>query len=101
MANPEIPFIYLDDKVAAKLRVGESKVIQVRPGKYRFSVREPFLFMPGYESGSFTHEFRAGETYYVRYSKNFGGVSGTANSPAVVGNTKFGLTTKENYELLQ
>lgn len=101
ISDPEAPFIYLDGKVAAKLRVGQSKTIQVHPGTYKLSVREPILFMPSYESGSFEYEFKAGEIYYVRYSKDFSGVYSTTNSPVVTGSSTFQLTTKENYDLKQ
>lgn len=39
--NPELPYIYIADKVAAKLGTGEFNVIKVLLGKHRLSVRQP------------------------------------------------------------
>jgi len=96
--NPELPYIYIADKVAAKLGTGEFKVIKVLPGKHRLSVRQPIMFMPGTESDSFEYDFKAGETYYVRYSMEFGGAAPVENTISVYGSSNFGLTNRENYE---
>lgn len=96
--NPELPFIYIDEAVAAKLSVGAYKTVKVPPGKHRLSVRQSILFMPGSESDSFEHVFEPGQTYYLRYSMDFGGAVPIGNSVSVYGSSRFGLTSKENFE---
>lgn len=96
--NPELPYIYIGDKVAAKLGTGESKVVKVLPGKHRLSIRQPIMFMPGTESDSFEYDFKTGESYYVRYSMEFGGATPVGNTISIYGSSNFGLTNKENYE---
>lgn len=97
--NPELPFIYIGEKVAAKLKTGAYKIIKVVPGKHRLSVRQPIAFMPGNESDSFEHEFEAGNAYYIRYSMEFDGAAAIGSSVSVYGSSNFGITNKESFEL--
>ena len=96
--NPEKPFIYLDDKMVAKLGTGMAKVIRIRAGQHKMSVRQPILFMPSFESDSFEYYFEAGKDYYIRYSMEFAGGTVVGNIVSIHGSSSFALTTKENYE---
>lgn len=95
--NPEQPYIYLNDKVIAKLGTGESETIKISPGLYRLSVRQPVLFMPGNESDSFEHEFIAGETYYLRYHYGIRDAAYVAGTAVITGTSSFHLTSEENF----
>ncbi|GAB5382088.1 MAG: hypothetical protein Alis3KO_36010 [Aliiglaciecola sp.] len=95
--DPEKPFIYLDDKVIAKLGTGHAKLVEVPAGNYRLSVRQSFLFMPSSESDYFMFEFVAGETYYLRYHYGFSNAVFVAGNVAMTGTSDFHMTTKENY----
>jgi len=95
--NPEKPFIYLNDKVVAKLGTGQNKVVKVPAGNYRLSVRQPIMFMPGHESDSFEYDFEAGKEYYIRYSMEFGGLRPAGKTIVPIGSSNFSLTNKENY----
>jgi hypothetical protein len=95
--DPEKPYIYLGDRVIAKLGTGQAKIVKVPAGKHRLSVRQPILFMPSYESDYFEYQFEAGMNYYVRYSMEFGEVILAGSNIAVIGSSHFSLTNKENY----
>jgi hypothetical protein len=75
--NPEKPFFFLDDKLVGKLGTGEFIRFYVAPGLHEVSSKESFLFSPGLESGKIKGEFKAGDTYYFRYSKDFSNIYGT------------------------
>ena len=95
--NPERPFFYINKKLVAKLGTGQAKTIEVQAGEHRISVKEPIAFMPAYESDAFSYTFEGGKDYYIRYSKEFGGVSVYGSIVAVDGTNSFAITTKENY----
>jgi hypothetical protein len=81
------PFIYLDDKLAAKLANGEVEILKVAVGKHRLSVRQPFFLMPINELDHFEVIFEPGKDYYLRYDEN-----------TFRGTFRFSLTTEEYYE---
>jgi hypothetical protein len=95
--NPEKPYIYLNDKVIAKLGTGQSETVRIPPGLYRLSVRQPVLFMPGRESDSFEHEFVAGETYYLRYHYGLRDASYVSGTPVFTGTSSLHLTSEKNF----
>src|SRR5437773_2605580 len=72
--NPERPFVYVDAKEVGKLGVGQDLNLKLTAGEHRFSIREPVLFQPAYESKSLTVTIREGVTYYLRYSKEMSGI---------------------------
>jgi hypothetical protein len=77
--NPEQPFIYIGDEQAGTLGVGESQCLRLAPGKYMLSIRQPMLFMPGITSDRLDFEVKDDQPMYIRYAKEFAGVSGTGN----------------------
>ena len=95
--NLEKPFIYIGDKVIAKLGTGEFSKVSVPSGNHRLSVRQPFLFLPSSESDSFEYTFEAGKTYYLRYNFSFNDLTFIGSAAAVTGTSDFNFTTKENY----
>jgi len=95
--NPERPFFYIDGKLVGKLGTGMSVTTKVESGKHIVTVREPFLFMPSYESERFEYDFKAGENYYLRYSKDFSGVSIVGGSAFATGSSMFSLSNEASY----
>ncbi|WCN13646.1 DUF2846 domain-containing protein [Marinomonas mediterranea] len=95
--NPEKPYIYLGDKVIAKLGTGQFKRVVIPAGNQRLSVRQPIMFMPGTESDSFKYSFESGKTYYLRYNFSFNDATFIGGTVAMTGTSDFHLTTKENY----
>ena len=69
--NPEKPFFYLDDKFIGKLGTGDYISFNVAPGEHSLSTKNSILFMPGSENGRVKGQFKSGETYYFRYSKEY------------------------------
>lgn len=69
--NPEKPFFFLDDKLLGKLGTGQFVRFMVSAGNHTLSSRESFAFAPSRKSGSLLGTFKAGKTYYFRYSKDF------------------------------
>lgn len=96
--NPERPYIYLDGKVIAKLRPDQATFVQAPAGVHRLSVRQPMFFMPSYESDSFEYDFQAGETYYIRYSMEFGAVVSNGSSAVATGSSQFTISNQEGYD---
>lgn len=95
--NPEKPYIYIGDKVIAKLGTGQFKEILIPSGDHRLSVRQPIMFMPGEESDSFEFNFEPGKTYYLRYNFGFNDATFIGGTIAMTGTSDFHLTTKDNY----
>lgn len=67
--NPQMPFFYLDGMLVGKLGTGDTISFRVTPGEHFISVKEPIMFMPGGVSGIVKGDFKIGETYFFRYSK--------------------------------
>ena len=96
--NPEKPYFYINGKEIGKLGTGEAKSIDVQPGNHTITVKEPIMFMPGYENGRVEIEVRENEEYYVRYSKDFSGVVVTGGtSTTTTGKTTIRLVDKEYF----
>ena len=95
--NPEKPYIYLGEKVIAKLGTGQFQKVTIPSGIHRLSVRQPIMFMPGTESDFFEYEFKAGNTYYLRYNYGFNDATFIGGTVAMTGTSDFHLTTKDNY----
>jgi len=95
--NPENPFFYVDDQWLANLGVGDSRVFRVKPGQHTITSREPFAFNPGRESGKLVFEAKAGEKYYVRYSKEFGSAIPAGNTVVFTSNATLSMSTKNMY----
>ncbi|MBN8431406.1 DUF2846 domain-containing protein [Microbulbifer salipaludis] len=96
--NPEKPFFFVDDKMAGSLGTGETFTVRVLPGTHTLSVREPFMFSPGYESGRFEIEVEASKHYYIRYSMDASGVYAYGSTAGVYGTAKFGTADKESFD---
>src|SRR5687767_6436587 len=73
--NPEQPFVYVGDEQAGTLGVGQSQCLRLAPGKYVLSIRQPVLFMPGITSDRLEIEVTEGTPVYIRYAKEFTGVT--------------------------
>jgi hypothetical protein len=93
--NPERPFLYIDDKEVGTLSIGGALQLNLKPGSYRLSMREPILFMPAYESRAVSLDVKAGEAYYVRYAREFGGVSVIQGSALIASSTGFDVVPAE------
>ncbi|WP_428622316.1 DUF2846 domain-containing protein [Sedimenticola sp.] len=95
--NPEKPYFYIDNMEVGKLGTGEAIAIEVLPGPHVVTAKEPILFIPTYESGRLEFDAKQNEKYYVRYSKEFGGVNSTGNSPKVSDKTSIQLANEEDF----
>lgn len=82
----ELPVAYINEVPIGKLRVGQSHCVNVRPGRYFISVREPNLFNE-VEKGRAVFELKEGQPVYLRFALNFGRltVMGGAASVSTVG----------------
>lgn len=99
--NPEKPFVFVGEEQVGTLGVGDSLCLRLPTGKYTVSVREAFLFMPAWTSGSVEVEVVPEVTAYVRYSKDFGGVAPSAAGPVVTGKTRLGLSNEQSWKARQ
>jgi len=96
--NPEKPFFYIDGMEFGNLGTGQAITIEVLAGKHVLTVKEPILFMPGYENGKIEIETVENKEYFVRYSKNLSDVIITGSTSAVVtGKTTIQLVNKKYY----
>lgn len=73
--NPEKPFFYLDGKEVAKLGVGQSIIVDIIPGKHTLVVKEPFLFLPSWESVRINIDAKPEKEYFIRYSEDLAGLT--------------------------
>ena len=96
--NPEIPFIYLNELQVGKLGVASTFCLKLQPGKYQISTKESILFMPSTTSGSLTIEPKKGETIYIRYGKEFAGLTSAGSTPVINSNTNLNVVNKELWE---
>ena len=74
-ADPEKPFIYINDTKLGKLGIGSNLRISVPNGKYSISVKQSLLFMPGKETNRLELVVDEHKHYYVRYSYDFSGIT--------------------------
>lgn len=71
--NPEKPFFYINGKQIGKLGTGQSISTMVPAGRHVISIKEPFLFMPSYESATLEFVAEPNKEYYIRYSEDSSG----------------------------
>lgn len=90
--NPVKPYVYVGDEQIGRLGVGESLCLRLPLGNYTISVRESVLFMPAWSSGKLDVQVTTDKTLYVRYIKDFGGVTPTPGGPIVTGNSRLLLS---------
>lgn len=96
--NPEKPFFFLDDKLVGKLGTGQSVRFFVAPGEHTITSKESFLFTPGSQSGDIIGEFKSGETYYFRYSKDFSSIYPTGTGFVMSGESSLRPATKKSFD---
>lgn len=97
--NPEKPFVYVNEERVSTIGVGETFCLNLKPGKYVVSIREPIFFMPGMTSGALVVEPSAGNTQYVRYSKEMDGIYiAGLNAVGVTSAKKLEFATKQAWE---
>lgn len=92
--NPEQPYVYVNDLKVDTLSIGETYCLNLAPGKYQVSVKEPLLFMPVFDAGSLIIDVKEGTTQYVRYSKEFGSLIPTPLGVTVTSDKKLELVAK-------
>jgi len=80
-----------------QLGTGMDVTTKVTAGRHVITVRESILFMPGGESGRIEYEFEGGKTYYLRYSKEFSGVTTTGSTTVVTGSSNFSVADESSY----
>ena len=96
--NPEQPYVFVNDLRVDTLSIGQTYCLNLAPGKYQISVKEPILFMPALTAGTVVVEVTAGSTQYVRYSKEFGGVIPTGAGVGVTSTKKLDIVSKQAWE---
>lgn len=96
--NPEKPFFYIDGQQFAKLGTGELVTIRVVPSNHTLTVRESIAFMPGRQSEKLEYVFEAGQTYYVRYSKEFSHATVIGGNVLMSGTNSFGIVSEELFK---
>ena len=94
-ANPELPFLYVNGQQVGKLAVGGALEVRLPVGEHALSMKEPVLFMPAFESHKRALKADPGKTYYVRYSREAGGVVSTAGGVQFTQVTGFDLVPEE------
>ena len=96
--NPEKPFFFLDEQLVGKLGTGQFVRFYVSPGLHEVSSKESFFFSPGSESGKIKGEFKAGDTYYFRYSKDFSNMYGTGVGFVMSDTSSLRPATKSSFD---
>ena len=94
-ANPELPFLYVNGQQVGKLAINSAIEIRVPVGEHALSMKEPVLFMPAYDSRQLALKAEPGKTYFVRYSREYGGVIPMAGGPQVLATTGFDIVPEE------
>ena len=90
-------YFYIDGKHAGKLGTGQSISTAVISGNHTISVKEPILFMPAYENGSLNFKAEPNKEYYIRYSKDFSGISFAGPVVTTTHSTTLQFTNKDYY----
>ncbi|HRH77447.1 MAG TPA: DUF2846 domain-containing protein [Cellvibrionaceae bacterium] len=98
MLNPELPHVYVNELRVGTLSIGQSYCLYLSPGRYEISIKEPFLFMPTYTSGSKVVDIVAGTTLYLRYKKDPGGVESTGVGVVVTSKQNLDWVAKQDWE---
>jgi len=93
--NPEKPFFYIDGEQFAKLGTNSAITIKALPGKHTITVKEPFMFMPGYENARLEVNFEESKEYYIRYSKEASIIYGNG---MITGESTIHIVNKEYYQ---
>lgn len=96
--NPEQPYVFVNDLNVGTISIGQTYCLNLGPGRYQISVKEPILFMPAFTAGSVVVEVTEGSTQYVRYSKEFGGLIPTGAGVGVTSNKKLEVVSKQAWE---
>ena len=89
--NGDVPFINLDGRRLARIRIGGYLAIPIAPGRHRLTTTESFLGKDtGKVRGETTFTVEAGTTAYLRYTESF-----TSVVPIVVPHVVIVATTSE------
>lgn len=95
--NPEKPFVYVNELQIGGLGVSNTICLNLKPGKYQVSIREPIMFMPGSTSGALMVEPKNGEVIYIRYSKEMAGVFVVGAVAGTTSKTSLSLSDRESW----
>lgn len=96
--NPEQPYVFVNDLNVGTISIGQTYCLNLSPGRYEISVKEPILFMPAFAAGSVVVEVTEGSTQYLRYSKEFGGIIPAGAAVGVTSNKKLEVVSKQAWE---
>lgn len=96
--NPEKPFFYIDGKEIGKLGTGQSIYTKITSGNHVITAKEPILFMPAYENGSLQFKVEPNKKYYIRYSKDFSGISIVGPTVVSTDSTTLQMANKEYFQ---
>lgn len=96
--NPEQPYMFVNDLNVGTISIGQTICLNLGPGRYQISVKEPILFMPAFTAGSVVVEVTEGSTQYVRYSKELGGIIPTGVGVGVTSKKKLEIVSKQAWE---
>jgi hypothetical protein len=83
--------LYVNGRQVGKLAINSAIEVRVPAGEHALSMKEPVLFMPAYESHKLALKAEPGKTYFVRYSREYGGVVPMAGGAQVLSTTGFDL----------
>jgi hypothetical protein len=95
--NPEKPFVYVNELQVGGLGVANTMCLNLPPGKYQVSIREPIMFMPGSTSGAITVDSKNGEVVYIRYSKEMTGVFVVGTSAGTTSRTSLKFSDRKSW----
>ena len=96
--SPSLPFIFVNGAEISKIGIGQTFCLNLAPGKYQVSSREPLLYMPGPVSGTVTLDVKAGEpAQYIRYSKELGAVIPMGSTVGLQSDSQFRMATKAEW----
>lgn len=95
--NPEKPFVFVNELQVGGLGVSNTMCLNLKPGIYQVSIKEPIMFMPGPTSGALTVEPKNGEVIYIRYSKEMGGVFVVGAAAGTTSKTSLSLSDRESW----
>lgn len=92
------PYFFVDGYKIDPLRVGDTQCLNLPEGKYEIEMMEPVMFVPTLKSGTVTVDVKPGQTLFVRYSKEMGGMIPTGVGVHVVSQTSLTLVDKQAWE---
>lgn len=93
--DPDVPILYLDGDRLLRLRINGYTWLDVEPGQHEILLRESLLGMPTSTIGEIDLRAEPGQTYYIRYTFEFGSVASDGMYLYQIGKSAFLIVPNE------